>query len=119
MWVPSLRKDGAELQVQYAAHPEVVTGRRLLLLVVLRAGPARRRVDDHAGPPNAEEALSEREREIVHLVALGRSSPEIGDELHISKNTVRTHVRNAMAKLNARSRPQLVAVALGHGLIAR
>jgi DNA-binding NarL/FixJ family response regulator len=61
--------------------------------------------------------LSEREREIVRLVALGSSGPEIADELRITHNTVRTHVRNAMTKSGARSRAHLVAKALGDGLI--
>jgi DNA-binding CsgD family transcriptional regulator len=43
------------------------------------------------------------------------TSAEIADELHIAHNTVRTHVRNAMVKVNARSRSHLVAVALGEG----
>ena len=59
--------------------------------------------------------LSDREREIVHLVALGRSGPEIAEELGIAHDTVRTHVRNAMDKLGARSRAHLVAKALGEG----
>ena len=49
-------------------------------------------------------------------MALGASGPEIADELHISHETVRTHVRNAMDKLGARSRAHLVAKALAHGL---
>jgi DNA-binding CsgD family transcriptional regulator len=62
-------------------------------------------------------ALSARERDIVRLIALGSTSTEIADELHITPHTVRTHVRNAMGKLRARSRAQLVAKALGDGLI--
>jgi DNA-binding CsgD family transcriptional regulator len=50
-------------------------------------------------------------------VALGRSGPEIADELGIAHDTVRTHVRNAMTKAGARSRAHLVARALGEGLI--
>ena len=64
-------------------------------------------------------ALSERELEIVRLVALGRSGPEIADELGIAHDTVRTHVRNAMAKVGARSRAHLVAKALGEGHVLR
>lgn len=54
---------------------------------------------------------------MVQLVALGRTSPEIADELGISASTVTTHVRNAMDKLGARSRAHLVAKALGDGLL--
>ena len=57
--------------------------------------------------------LSAREREIVRLVALGATGPEIADELRIAHDTVRTHVRNAMVKQGARSRAHLVAKALG------
>jgi PAS domain S-box-containing protein len=109
--------DGSALNVQWAATVEVVTGHRLVLFVALstsRWGPRFRRV---AAADHEAEALSEREREIVRLVALGSSGPEIADELRISHNTVRTHVRNAMAKSGARSRAHLVAKALGEGLI--
>ena len=44
-------------------------------------------------------------------MAEGQSGPEIAEELHISHDTVRTHVRNAMTKLGARSRAHLVAKA--------
>jgi DNA-binding CsgD family transcriptional regulator len=60
-------------------------------------------------------ALSDRELEIVHLVALGSTGREIADELGIAHDTVRTHVRNAMGKIGARSRAHLVAKALGEG----
>ncbi len=53
--------------------------------------------------------------EVVRLVALGRSGPEIAEELGIAHDTVRTHVRNAMTKVGARSRAHLVAKALGEG----
>jgi DNA-binding CsgD family transcriptional regulator len=72
----------------------------------------RREIDEDGA---SSESLSPREKEIVHLVALGLTGPEIADELHISHDTVRTHVRNAMTKLNARSRAHLVAKALGEG----
>ena len=68
--------------------------------------------------PSSDEELgelSEREFELVRLVALGRSGPEIAEELGIAHDTVRTHVRNAMTKVGARSRAHLVAKALGEG----
>jgi DNA-binding CsgD family transcriptional regulator len=45
-----------------------------------------------------------------------QTGPEIADELHIAPDTVHTHLRNAMTKLGARSRAQLVAKALGDGI---
>jgi DNA-binding CsgD family transcriptional regulator len=56
--------------------------------------------------------LTKREREVVTLIALGRDTGQIARELHIASETVRTHVRNAMSKLKARTRAQLVAIAL-------
>ena len=60
-------------------------------------------------------ALSARELEIVRLIARGESGPEIAAELHIAHDTVRTHVRNAMTKVGARSRAHLVAKVLAEG----
>ena len=100
--------------MQYAGHTEVVTGERRVLFVALstsRWGRHSRRDADETAP----RALSPRESEIVQLVAAGETGPEIAEHLHISHATVRTHVRNAMAKLGARSRAQLVAKALGEG----
>jgi PAS domain S-box-containing protein len=107
--------DGSLAAVEFAAHPEVVTGRRLVLIVVLHSHRGGRRYANITGEQLPTGPLTEREREIVHLVALGMTSAEIAEELHIAHNTVRTHVRNAMAKVNARSRSHLVAVSMAEG----
>ena len=62
-------------------------------------------------------ALSTREREILGLLANGHSNPEIAARLFISPETVRTHVRNAMSKLEADTRTQAVAIALRESII--
>ena len=108
--------DGHLVAVQWGATSETVTGRHLILFVALstsRWGSRFRR--EPAPKPRMD--LSAREREVVRLVALGASGPEIADELTISHNTVRTHVRNAMTKAGARSRAHLVARAIGEGLV--
>jgi PAS domain S-box-containing protein len=108
--------DGGHVKVQWAATAEVVTGRRLVLFVALstsRWGPRFRRAHS---PDEEAQMLSAREREVVRLVAAGNTGPEIADELRIAHDTVRTHARNAMAKVGARSRAHLVAKALGEGL---
>jgi PAS domain S-box-containing protein len=110
-----IRSDGATVSVQYAAHTEVVTGRQLVLFVSLSTSRIGRHFRRDVSDATRLGELSEREREIVRLVANGESGPEIADELHISHNTVRTHVRNAMEKLAARSRAHLVAKALAEG----
>jgi PAS domain S-box-containing protein len=112
-----IRADGRRVAVQWAATTEVVTGRRLALFVALSTSRWGARFRRTPGVPQEPGTLSPREREVVQLIALGSTGPEIADELHISHDTVRTHVRNAMAKVDARSRAQLVAKALGHGLI--
>jgi DNA-binding NarL/FixJ family response regulator len=62
--------------------------------------------------------LTQRERDVLRLLADGMSNEEIGRELFISPETVRTHVRKAMAKLDADTRTQAVATALRQSLIA-
>jgi DNA-binding CsgD family transcriptional regulator len=70
----------------------------------------------HSAPvPPREETrvpLTRREREILGLLAEGLSGAQIAGELVLSPETVRTHVRNAMAKLGASTRSQAVALAL-------
>jgi DNA-binding NarL/FixJ family response regulator len=61
--------------------------------------------------------LTDREREVVALVAGGLSNEEIAAQLYISPATARTHVSRAMVKLNARDRAQLVVFAYESGLI--
>jgi DNA-binding NarL/FixJ family response regulator len=63
-------------------------------------------------------ALTEREREVVALVATGMSNDEIARTLVVSPLTAKTHVSRAMTKLNARDRAQLVVMAYEHGLTA-
>jgi len=109
--IEMLRADGGHVTVEFAGHPEVVTGRQLVLFVALRASRgARIREDGPQGPVRAD--LSQRELEVVKLLAEGYSGPEVAEELRIAHNTVRTHTRNAMTKMNARSRAQLVAKSL-------
>jgi DNA-binding NarL/FixJ family response regulator len=60
--------------------------------------------------------LTEREREMVSWVTTGRSNAEIALLLHVSADTVRTHVSRAMVKLQARDRAQLVVFAIRSGL---
>jgi len=62
--------------------------------------------------------LTDREREVVGLVALGLANDEIADRLVVSPATVRTHVSRAMTKLHACDRAQLVVFAYQSGLVA-
>jgi PAS domain S-box-containing protein len=111
------------LSLQCSATAESHTGQGLVLLVVVASA----RWGEHFRRPRSEDAedgeqLTRRECDVVELIALGESSREIAEELGVSDETVRTHARNAMRRLGARSRAQLVAKALAGdqlGLVAR
>jgi DNA-binding NarL/FixJ family response regulator len=68
-------------------------------------------------PSEALDELTEREREVMALVAEGLSNEEIADRLVVSPATAKTHVSRAMVKLGARDRAQLVVLAYEHGLV--
>lgn len=108
--------NGRQVTVDFAGHPELVTGRQLVLFVAIRAARTGRQPHDTTPPRSDCVSLSRRELEVVRLVALGLSGPEVAQELQLAHNTVRTHVRNAMAKVGARSRAQLVARTMGEGV---
>ncbi|MFN0071164.1 MAG: LuxR C-terminal-related transcriptional regulator [Chloroflexota bacterium] len=62
-------------------------------------------------------SLAPREREVLQAIATGLSPEQVADLLSISIHTVRTHLKNAMAKLNSRSKLEAVMLAIKHGLI--
>ena len=112
-----VRADGAAIDVQWGAHTEVITGQRLVLFVAIgtsRWGRRFRRDVPHDEPPGQ---LTEREREVVRLVALGSTGREIADELQISHETVGRTSATRWRSLHARSRAHLVAKALGAGIV--
>ncbi len=63
-----------------------------------------------AQSPSRLATLTPREREILELLAEGRTGEQVADQLCLSSETVRTHIRNAMARLEARTRVQAVAL---------
>src|SRR5512132_4035019 len=64
-----------------------------------------------------EPGLSEREQEILRLVATGASNKEIAQQLYISANTVKVHLRNIFAKINVVSRTEATLFAIREGLV--
>ncbi len=67
--------------------------------------------------PDALAALTEREREVLVLVARGMSNYEIAEALVVSPATAKTHVSRVMGKVGARDRAQLVVIAYVSGLV--
>ncbi|MDP6666769.1 MAG: response regulator transcription factor, partial [Dehalococcoidia bacterium] len=61
--------------------------------------------------------LSNREREVLSLIAAGKTNSDISDRLVISENTVQRHVGNILDKLDATNRTQAASYARDHGLV--
>jgi PAS domain S-box-containing protein len=106
-----IRADGAELKVMFAAVVESVAGARRAIYTFAPADGEPVEAEAEAGL--CSDALTAREAQVVQLIAGGLDTSEIAATLLVSPNTVRSHVRNAMSKLGARTRAQLVAQVLG------
>ena len=63
------------------------------------------------------ETLSEREVSVLRLVAMGKQNRSIGEALHVSVQTIKTRMRNILAKLDARDRTHAVTIAMRRGFI--
>jgi DNA-binding NarL/FixJ family response regulator len=65
-----------------------------------------------------QKSLSKREREIMDLLAQGLTGEQVAERLFLSPETIKTHIRNAMNKLEANTRVHAIAIALREGFIS-
>jgi PAS domain S-box-containing protein len=109
-----LRPDGSRLAMRYGAFANVLPD-----VHVAACLPEPGQDPRLMRPTRARRAgqLTRREQESLRLVAMGMTTTAAADQLGISPETVRTHVRNAMNKLGARTRAQAIAVAMRDGEI--
>jgi DNA-binding NarL/FixJ family response regulator len=87
------------------------------LLEAARAGVRADRDRPTAASAPLPDGLTEREAEVLALIARGRSNGEIAQELYVAEATVKTHVNRILAKTGARDRTQAAAYAHQHGLV--
>jgi two-component system, NarL family, response regulator NreC len=107
-------KEAADTEV-VAAVREVAAGRSYVNPAL---GARLVAADSEARKRAAADPLSEREREVLRLLALGHTNQEIAQTLYISVRTAETHRAHIMQKLSLRSRADLVRHALANGLLA-
>ncbi|HYH60413.1 MAG TPA: response regulator transcription factor, partial [Solirubrobacterales bacterium] len=102
---------GASAYVARTSPPEAIR------TAVDAAADSGRFIDPAAGNDRSARALTRRQSQIIQLVADGNSTRDVAHRLHLSAETVRTHTKAALARLDARDRAHAVAIALRTGLI--
>jgi len=98
----------------------VAGGDALLSPAATKGLIARFLAQPQAGPlatPARLDVLTERERQVLSLVAMGLSNDDISERLYVSPLTAKTHINRTMTKLGARDRAQLVVLAYQSGLV--
>ncbi|TVR21466.1 MAG: hypothetical protein EA389_15070 [Ilumatobacter sp.] len=102
---------GAVPLLERLANGDTPTAARVLALLGHEQAPEPRTV------PSTGETLTGREVEVLALIATGATNAELAERLHVSNNTVKTHVRRVLAKLGARSRAEAAAIARRQHLV--
>ena len=97
--------------IRMVAQGEVVIPQKL----ARRLGNGRGAAEDHVALLASQ--LTDRELEVLQLLAEGASSGVIADRINVSRNTVRTHVQSILGKLGVHSRLEAAAFAVRHGLV--
>jgi two-component system response regulator NreC len=122
----ALKRGASGYVLKKAADAELLSAIRAVLRGEVYVHPSMTRVllEDMLETPPAEnqnswEMLSEREQEVLKMVALGHTSAEIAEQLNLSAKTVETYRARGMEKLGLRTRAALVKFVLQEGLIKR
>jgi len=120
-----LTAGGAGFVLKQAADNELLTAIRTVAQGGIFLHPAHTQVllEQQSDPPPASErndeleSLSEREQEVLQLIALGHTNKEMAEMLHLSVKTIETYKARLTEKLNLKTRAALVRFALKHGLL--
>ncbi|MEV6597752.1 response regulator transcription factor [Actinoplanes sp. NPDC051346] len=122
----ALRAGASGFLVKDASAADLLTGIRVVASgdALLAPRITRRLIAtfaEQAAPPSAApsglEVITEREREVLGLIAQGLSNTEIAQQLFVTVGTVKTHIGRLLSKLGARDRAQLVIIAYETGLV--
>lgn len=122
----ALRAGASGFLLKRTPAADLIAGIRVIVGgdALLAPSVTRRLIDQFAQRPavnhtesRALQGLTEREREVLTLVARGLSNAEIADHLVLSEGTVKTHVKHIFAKLDLRDRTQAVVFAYDTGLV--
>jgi DNA-binding NarL/FixJ family response regulator len=114
---PERHLASAALQAGASAYIARTASAELLQQAVLAALAQERFVDPAVPPRGSRGKLTKRQREILQLLANGESTTVAAHELDLSEETIKTHTKNALARLGARNRSHAVAIALRESLI--
>jgi PAS domain S-box-containing protein len=109
---PVKRKDSSVVDVYSRNRPIVVDGRVVAIYSESAPfiPPSARRAD--TAPPAFQEALTERERDVLRLLPTGMPTPEMAALLHVSSNTLKSHLKSIYRKLGVNSRQAAVVRAV-------
>jgi DNA-binding NarL/FixJ family response regulator len=122
----ALKAGAAGFMLKATAPDRLVEGIHIVASgeALLAPSLTRRLIEEHirrppplAGVPPPVRDLTEREREVLLLIARGQSNDEIAATLVVSQATVKTHINRILAKLSLRSRAQAVVLAYECGLV--
>lgn len=115
--LPERHLVSAAMQAGASAYVSRIAGPKELRRAVVAAVAQEEFIDPAVPPKGSRGRLTHRQREILQLLADGESTMVAARELDLSEETVKTHTKNALARLGARNRTQAVAIAVRECLI--